>query len=226
MSSSQHFDIESPKSVDLSSPKSDECSVDTHPSESDDSSEALSVGSSQPNPLRKLLLVALLTTIVALSVGLGVGLTLGRRQSESSSRLAVVEPATSAPIDIAVESSTARPEEPQDLTTTKAPLSPGVEEENEEETAIRNPTQEEESPDNKPPSGFSGLGAFAEGLSWPELVGLPGDQAKQILDDLDEGYLVVLVPSGSATTKDLREDRIFLFLNEEGYVERVPRTGR
>eukprot|EP00934_Nitzschia_sp_Nitz4_P001425 Nitzschia sp. Nitz4//scaffold190_size42200//41534//42079//NITZ4_007397-RA/size42200-processed-gene-0.54-mRNA-1//-1//CDS//3329540159//1425//frame0 len=85
------------------------------------------------------------------------------------------------------------------------------------------------STDGKPTSkeddgeGFS-IGDSGSTTSWPHLVGLSGDEAKLIIEA--EGYVVLLVHPGEVTTKDYREDRVFIYVNEDGYVDRVPVPGR
>jgi Potato inhibitor I family len=62
--------------------------------------------------------------------------------------------------------------------------------------------------------------------TWPELVGLLGVDAKQLLlQRYGDTYNIVIVEFGSYTTKDIRDDRIFLFLDESGRVKTVPRVG-
>jgi hypothetical protein len=62
---------------------------------------------------------------------------------------------------------------------------------------------------------------------WLELVGLPGNQAKAILEDsYGDEYNVRLVNYGDSVTADFRTDRIFLFLDADGNVMRTPKVGR
>jgi hypothetical protein len=141
---------------------------------------------------------------IALSVGLGLGLRDGRQRSQSSLALETNDPE---------DSSTAH----EDQSAITTPVEPVL-----EEPEYEAPQE----PEMKPPPTFTGIGSIDSSLEWPALVGLSGDEAKQILEDLGQGYDVVIVPPGVPTTKDLRYDRIFLFVNEEGYVSQVPRPGR
>jgi len=75
-------------------------------------------------------------------------------------------------------------------------------------------------------NGVVGTGTTTT-VAWPQLVGLPAEQAKKIIEDEGNGYTVIIVPPGGVTTKDWRHDRVFLYVNEQGYVtEPIPRPGR
>ncbi|XP_034587761.1 glu S.griseus protease inhibitor isoform X2 [Setaria viridis] len=61
--------------------------------------------------------------------------------------------------------------------------------------------------------------------SWPEVVGLSGDAAKQkILADRPD-VQVFLVPVGSMVTTDFDTKRVRVFVNTAGYVAEVPNIG-
>ena len=61
---------------------------------------------------------------------------------------------------------------------------------------------------------------------WPELLGLPGNQAKVILEDLyGNEYDVGLVDYGNFVTADFQMDQIFLFLDLDGTVMRTTKVG-
>jgi hypothetical protein len=62
--------------------------------------------------------------------------------------------------------------------------------------------------------------------SWPELVGMPGEDVKLYLEDLDPLLRVYLVPLGSLVTMDYREDRVWVYVNEDGIVMATPKIGR
>jgi hypothetical protein len=63
--------------------------------------------------------------------------------------------------------------------------------------------------------------------SWPELVGLSGEEAKAILAGLyGDKYMVQVVEFGDPTTMDYRTDRIFLFVDVDGMVMLTPTVGR
>ncbi|WVZ95861.1 hypothetical protein U9M48_041572 [Paspalum notatum var. saurae] len=52
-----------------------------------------------------------------------------------------------------------------------------------------------------------------EERSWPEVVGLPAEEAKKIILKDTPGANVVVMPSGSPATMDLRTDRVRVFVN-------------
>jgi hypothetical protein len=62
--------------------------------------------------------------------------------------------------------------------------------------------------------------------SWPELVGMPGEDAKAYLKDLDPSLRVYLVPPGGLVTQDYREDRVWVYVDEDGLVMATPAIGR
>lgn len=211
-SNNTEYDVESPKSVDLSqaASKEDDVSVDTHQSDSESDTDSHHYGQSRSRrSYLKLMLVAVLAAVLGLAVGLGLGLTVGQEEAATRS---VAAPASDEAQSTVSESAAVNEEPIASM---------------EEETV-----DFEEEPvevDSKPPAfgGVVGMGSPSETtIAWPQLLGLPAEEAKKILEDLDEGYTVVIVPPSGVTTKDLRTDRIFLFTNEEGYVARVPRPGR
>lgn len=220
---SVEYDLESPKSIDLASPsrQEDDISVATHQSDSESDSDSAHYDTRRASSYRKLLFVAVLAAVVGLTVGLGVGLTVGGEEARSvapaSNREGSVSenvvPVTNEP-DTNVENESKADE--------AEPVEVKVDEE-EAEPVLDTPEVED-----KPPafSGVVGMGNSFQNISWPQLVGLPAEEAKQIIEDEDAGYTVIIVPPGGATTKDLRDDRVFLFANEEGHVARVPRPGR
>jgi hypothetical protein len=213
------YDLESPKSVDLSSPASpkedDNHSVATHQSDSESESDASHYNDPRNGrSFRKLLLVALLAAVLGLTIGLGVGMGMGGKEASRS-----VAPASNGAENNMAENLVV--DEPAADNSTVEESSTPTDEQPQQDT----PPEEE----NKAPA-FGGIGLGGSGasqnLKFPELLGLPAEEAKQIIEDKDEGYFVVIVPPGGSTTKDLRHDRVFLFTNEEGRVARVPSTGR
>jgi hypothetical protein len=66
-----------------------------------------------------------------------------------------------------------------------------------------------------------------EVLEWPELVGMWGENAKARLEEKygKDNYDIIIVPENSPVTKDLRWDRIRLFVDKEGKVVSTPRVG-
>ena len=206
--SSQDVDIESPKSIYSTSPKgvADEGSVGTHPSEGDDQSDNDSQAKRSTlfvcSSFRKLFLIVILAAVIALSVGLCLGLRDERGERRGS---AALSDAPAEDTESSITFKTGTPDE--DIL---------------DDPEYEKPIEE----DTKPPSHFSGIGSSDSSLTWPDLVGLPGEEAKQFLEDLDQGYVVLIIPPGKPTTKDIRFDRIFLYVDEEGYVTMVPRPGR
>uniref|UniRef100_A0A7S2YCC1 Subtilisin inhibitor domain-containing protein n=1 Tax=Entomoneis paludosa TaxID=265537 RepID=A0A7S2YCC1_9STRA len=62
--------------------------------------------------------------------------------------------------------------------------------------------------------------------SWPELVGQPGAQAKAIIQQENPHMTtVVMVPEHSMVTMDYREDRVRIFVKEDGTVAMTPNMG-
>lgn len=223
-------DLESSKEVDLSHvlSKSDDVSVSTRQSDSDSDS-----ASHHPAELRRrtfkkwrtLALVAVLAAVLGLSVGLGLGLRVGKEESRNVER-AVNTDKTSETTDSPVDDESGaigdnkvlQPEEYQDaVVEDSGPVDDEPEAKDDEPEA---------KDDSKSPPMNIGFESTTENVSWPELLRRPADEVKKIIEDEDEGYDVIIVGPGEPTTKDLREDRVFLFTNEEGYVIRVPRPGR
>ncbi|KAI3473840.1 hypothetical protein Pfo_027997 [Paulownia fortunei] len=58
--------------------------------------------------------------------------------------------------------------------------------------------------------------------SWPELVGVPGDVAVTIIERENPLVTAVIVPPGSVITPDIRCDRVRVFVDANGNVDRVP----
>ena len=61
--------------------------------------------------------------------------------------------------------------------------------------------------------------------SWPELVGVDGQDAKTELEEQEPDKKIILVPEGRMVTMDYRTDRIRLFLDGDGKVARTPIIG-
>ncbi|KAJ8750410.1 hypothetical protein K2173_014325 [Erythroxylum novogranatense] len=60
--------------------------------------------------------------------------------------------------------------------------------------------------------------------TWPELVGLTAEEAiKKIKEDIP-GIRILMVPP-NIPTRDLDWNRVFLYVDREGKVEKVPGTG-
>jgi hypothetical protein len=61
--------------------------------------------------------------------------------------------------------------------------------------------------------------------SWPELVGMNGEEAKAQLQAALPGKKIMLVPKDSMVTMDYRTDRVRIFVDSEGNVARTPTLG-
>mmetsp|Transcript_93180 Transcript_93180/g.268188 ORF Transcript_93180/g.268188 Transcript_93180/m.268188 type:complete len:131 (-) Transcript_93180:30-422(-) len=61
--------------------------------------------------------------------------------------------------------------------------------------------------------------------SWPELVGLDGQEAKAKLEEQEPDKKIFLIPEGRMVTMDYRTDRIRIFLDGDGKVSRAPILG-
>jgi Potato inhibitor I family len=69
-------------------------------------------------------------------------------------------------------------------------------------------TIEQENGDNAPPNNGK--------ISWPELVGRPGEEARStIMQENPNMTFVQLVPVGSMVTADWREDRVRIYVEED-----------
>jgi hypothetical protein len=64
-------------------------------------------------------------------------------------------------------------------------------------------------------------------FEWPELVGMPAKQAKHWLQEQygEDAYDIIILDQNSPVTKDLRLNRIRLFVNDDGVIVEIPRTG-
>jgi predicted nucleic acid-binding Zn ribbon protein len=64
-------------------------------------------------------------------------------------------------------------------------------------------------------------------FEWPELVGMPAKQAKHWLQEQygKDAYDIIILDQNSPVTKDLRLNRIRLFVNDDGVIVEIPRTG-
>ena len=59
---------------------------------------------------------------------------------------------------------------------------------------------------------------------WPELLGRSGEEAKTIILGEKPHLNVEIIPQNEPVTKDLRFDRVRIFVDENGNVVAVPRT--
>lgn len=66
-----------------------------------------------------------------------------------------------------------------------------------------------------------------EKSSWPEVVGMDGEAAKEVVESETRGtdiaVTVIIVQQGSAVTQDIRCDRVRIFVDSLGLVVAVPR---
>ena len=61
---------------------------------------------------------------------------------------------------------------------------------------------------------------------WPHLKGVDANEAKNFIEDHHRTLNVLLVPEGSATTKDFRPDRVRIFYDKDSnLVVTVPQIG-
>jgi len=60
---------------------------------------------------------------------------------------------------------------------------------------------------------------------WPELIDRNGEEASKIVGQCPGVRTVGIVPKGSMVTMDFREDRVRIFVDQEGRVCTAPRRG-
>jgi hypothetical protein len=61
--------------------------------------------------------------------------------------------------------------------------------------------------------------------SWPELVGKTGEESKAAILKERAELNVVIIKDGSPVTRDYREDRVRVVVDEQNEVVVAPRTG-
>jgi hypothetical protein len=61
--------------------------------------------------------------------------------------------------------------------------------------------------------------------SWPELVGINGDAAVQIIIGENSRVSASTVPEDAVVTTDFRCDRVRVFVDKQDIVTRVPNIG-
>ncbi|KAF3968711.1 hypothetical protein ACB098_02G077700 [Castanea mollissima] len=61
--------------------------------------------------------------------------------------------------------------------------------------------------------------------SWPELVGVQGTVAEATIERENSYVDAVIVPEGSSVIKDFRCDRVWVWVDKNGIVYRVPTIG-
>ncbi|KAL0446281.1 UNVERIFIED_CONTAM: Glu S.griseus protease inhibitor [Sesamum latifolium] len=61
--------------------------------------------------------------------------------------------------------------------------------------------------------------------SWPELLGQPGDVAVATIERENPLVTAIIVPPGTDVTADFRCDRVWVYIDDNGNVVRVPTIG-
>ncbi|KAL7160369.1 hypothetical protein ABFS83_01G090700 [Erythranthe nasuta] len=61
--------------------------------------------------------------------------------------------------------------------------------------------------------------------SWSELVGVPGNVAATTIERENRLVNAIIVPPGNSIITDFRCDRVWVFVNGNGNVTRVPSIG-
>ncbi|CAI9762073.1 unnamed protein product [Fraxinus pennsylvanica] len=62
--------------------------------------------------------------------------------------------------------------------------------------------------------------------SWPELLGVPGATAVETIERENPLVTAIIVPPGTSVTTDFRCDRVWVYVDDNGNVDRVPRIGK
>ena len=57
------------------------------------------------------------------------------------------------------------------------------------------------------------------------LIGMTGEEANAVVEDINPSLLVQIIPEGSMMTADYRLDRVRIFVEEDGHVAREPQRG-
>ncbi|PON31726.1 Proteinase inhibitor [Trema orientale] len=61
--------------------------------------------------------------------------------------------------------------------------------------------------------------------SWPELVGVNGQEAARTIDKENKNVAARVVREGTFVTQDFRCDRVWVWVNDYNIVTRVPHVG-
>jgi hypothetical protein len=61
--------------------------------------------------------------------------------------------------------------------------------------------------------------------SWPEVLGLPANAAKEKIMNDRPDVQVLIVPPGVGVTKEFNNKRVIVYINSAGYVEHIPGIG-
>lgn len=62
-------------------------------------------------------------------------------------------------------------------------------------------------------------------ISWPELLGIEGEVAVAIIKKENPNVNVISLPVGSITILDFNCNRVWLFLDANGFVASIPNLG-
>ncbi|GMY27216.1 inhibitor of trypsin and hageman factor-like protein [Fagus crenata] len=71
----------------------------------------------------------------------------------------------------------------------------------------------------------SGCEACVGKSSWPELVGVQGTVAEATIERENPLVNAVIVPEGSSVILDFRCDRVWVWVDKNGLVDKVPKIG-
>lgn len=61
--------------------------------------------------------------------------------------------------------------------------------------------------------------------SWPEVVGLTGEEAEKKIKEDRPDVTVQIVQPGQGVPRDFRDDRVFVYVDSAGKVEKAPAIG-
>ncbi|KAL5721356.1 hypothetical protein ACHQM5_005010 [Ranunculus cassubicifolius] len=61
--------------------------------------------------------------------------------------------------------------------------------------------------------------------SWPELLGARGVVAERTIERENSNVNAIIVPPGTNVTDDYRCDRVWIWVDENGFVAQVPIIG-
>lgn len=89
---------------------------------------------------------------------------------------------------------------------------------------------QKELPQEPPQARFAGPASFTptppeKKTSWPELVGLPSEEAHRKIKEEMPDANVQVIPSNHVITMDFRLDRVRIFTDSAGKVKREPSVG-
>lgn len=79
--------------------------------------------------------------------------------------------------------------------------------------------------ENLPGSFDSLLGGNRGRKTWPEVVGMTGEEAKKQIEEESPGISVHIVPQNSFVTMDFRTNRVRVYVDSSGKVANAPKVG-